>query len=87
MRQGLALRRCKKTEGNLPQFLLLLSDDCPTLRHWLESGKYMSHDIFSELMGLMAVHMLNKILVDIRTVSLYSLVVHEASDVAHKEQM
>ena len=55
------------------------------MKHWLESGKYMSHEIVNEIMRLMARHMLNEILNEIREVSVYSLIADEASDVAHKK--
>ena len=47
----------------------------------------MSHEIVNEIMGLMARHVLNEILNEVREASLYSLIADEASDVAHKEQI
>ncbi len=45
VRQGLALRGHSEIEGNLMQLLLLRTSEYPELKHYMNDGKYFSHDI------------------------------------------
>lgn len=86
-RQGLAIRGHSENEGNLMQLLLLRCEDNPLLKQWLVAKKYLSHDILNEQIGLMANHMLRKLLQEIREATVYALIADEATDVSHKEQL
>lgn len=55
LRQGLALRGHDESEGNLVQLLLLRSEDCASLKGWLEGKKYLSHEIVNEMICLMLI--------------------------------
>ena len=87
LRQGLALRGHTEREGNLVQLMLLHCEDCPRLEQWLVAKRYLSYEILSELVGLMAKHILRKILSDIREAAVFVLIVDEATDVSQKEQL
>ena len=47
LRQGLAIRGHKESEGNLIQLLYLRSDDCPKLSKWLRNQQYLSPEIIT----------------------------------------
>ena len=53
LRQGLAIRGHKESEGNLIQLLCLRSDDSPQLAKWLKNQQYLSPEIINELITLM----------------------------------
>ena len=74
-------------QGNLIQLLLLHCEDCPQLKQWLIAKKYLSHEIFSELVGLMVKNVLRNILNDIRSAKVFSLIADEATDVSHKDKV
>ena len=50
LRQGLALRRHVEKEGYLTQLMLSFSEEDEILKGWLRDGKYMSHEIITEIM-------------------------------------
>ena len=87
LRQGLAIRGHSDNEGNIIQLLLLRCEDIPQLKQWLTAKKYLSHDILNEQIGLMANHILRKLLQEIREATVYALIADEATDVSHKEQL
>lgn len=87
LRQGLTIRGHVENEGNLMQLLLLRCEDIPQLNQWLLAKKYLSHDILNEQIGLMANHILRKLLQEIREATIYALIADEATDVSHKEQL
>ena len=49
LRQGLAVRAHKESEGNLYQLLLLRSEDDPSLSQWLKRKDYVSPEVINEL--------------------------------------
>ena len=69
----------------IKQLLLLGSEDNPQLKQWLLAKKYLSHDILNEQIGLMANHMLRKLLQEIREATVYALIADEATDVSHNQ--
>ena len=87
LRQGIAIRGHEEKEGNLMQLLYLRSEDCPNLKRYIETNKYLSHDILHEQTALMGKHVLSGILSEIREASVYSLLADKASDVSMKEQL
>ena len=87
LRQGLAIRGHSENEGNIIQLLLLRCEDTPQLKQWLVAKKYLSHDILNEQIGLMANHLLRKLLQEIWEATVYALIADEATDVSHKEQL
>ena len=72
-RQGLPFRRHNDCESN--QLLLLRNKDIPQLTDWLmkKNGKYIFHDIQSELLSITSHQVLNKLLVSIRD-TMFSLI-------------
>ena len=77
------MRGHNEREGNLIQLLSLCGEDCPSLKQWIESKKYLSNEIANELISLMANHILS----EVRKASMFSLIADEASDVSQKEQL
>ena len=69
----------------IKQLLLLGSEDNPQLKQWLLAKKYLSHDILNKQIGLMANHMLRKLLQEIREATVYALIADEATDVSHNQ--
>ena len=66
VRQGLALRGHSEIEGNLMQLLLLRTSDQPELKHYIDDGKYLSHDIIYELVSTMGTYVSKEILSDVK---------------------
>ena len=87
LRQGLAIRGHEELEGNLQQLLLLLCEDWPQLRQWIESKKYLPPEIVNELICSMAHQVLRGILQDVREAGVFSIIADEATDVSNKEQL
>ena len=56
---------------------------------WLQkkSGKYTSHDIQNEMLKLMALSILRKIAVNLRTTEFYTIMVDECTDISNHEQV
>ncbi len=82
----LALRGHSEIEGNLMQLLLLRTSEYPELKHYMNDGKYFSHDIINELVYMMGMFVLKSILSDIKKSGKFSRIADEASDVGHKER-
>ena len=67
LRQGLAIRgHSNNDEGNLDQLLLLRKNDAPDLDAYLPAKKYLSPEIISEQIALMANQLLRSLLDDIK---------------------
>ena len=90
-RQGLPLRAHREdTEsfsGNLYQLLLLQAKDCPEMISWLHQKDYISPEIVNEIISSMGQCVLRNILADVSTALWYSIIVDEATDISHNEQM
>ena len=91
LRQGLSLRGHTEHEGNLPQLLSTWREvtDSAHLKHWIEMGRYMSHDIINELITIMGNTVLREILSNIRchAPGWYSIIGDEATDIKCSEQL
>ena len=91
LRQGLSLRGHNEHEGNLPQLLSTWREvtDSAHLKHWIEMGRYMSHDIINELITIMGNTVLREILSNIRrhAPGWYSIIGDEATDIKCSEQL
>ena len=59
------------------------------LMEWLQkkTGKYTSHDIQNEMLKLMALSILRKIAVNLRTTEFYTIMVDECTDISNHEQV
>ena len=90
-RQGLPFRGHKEGievfGGNLYQLLLLQAKDTPRMISWLEQKEYISPDIINEIITSMGQCVLSKIFAEVCTALWFSIIVDEATDVAHDEQM
>ena len=90
-RQGLPFRGHKEDVevfgGNLYQLLLLQAKDSPQMISWLEKKQYISPEIINESITSMGQGVLRKILAEVCTSLWFSIIVDEATDVAHNEQM
>ena len=84
--QVLAIRGHEDIEGNLLQVLSLRSSDCSQLNAWIKERKYLSPQIVNEQISLMGLTVL-RLLSDICRAQWFSLIIDEATDVSHKEQM
>ena len=73
--------------GNLYQLLLLQAKDTPRMISWLERKEYISPDIINEIITSMGQCVLRKILAEVCTALWFSIIIDEATDVAHNEQM
>ena len=55
---------------------------------WLQkTGKYTSHDIQNEMLKIMALSILRKIVVNLRTTEFYTIMVDECTDISNHEQV
>ena len=90
-RQGLPFRghneNSESFEGNLYQLLLLQSKDSPQLASWLKKREYISPSIVNEMITLCGNTILRQLLNDILSAQYFSLIVDEATDIAHNEQV
>ena len=54
---------------------------------WLQSGKYLSHDIINELIEIMALNLLRSLLVEIHQCQWFALIADETRDQSGLEQL
>ena len=87
LRQGLAIRGHRETEGNLMQLLYLQSSECPQLGRWLKNQQYLSPEIINEFITLMGNDLLRQLLSSIRQATWYAVIADETADVANHEQL
>ena len=87
LRQGLAIRGHKESEGNLIQLLQLRFEDESGIQKWLNNGNYLSHDIVNEMITLMGNTLLRKMLDNIREAIWYSIIADETRDTSNSEQL
>ena len=89
-RQGLALRghdeSTESFDGNLYQQLMLEAAD-DKMKAWIDKKQYLSPVITNEMINIMGLTVLEKILTDIKTSNWYTIIVDEATDISHTEQM
>ena len=90
-RQGLALRGHEESiesfDGNLYQLLLLEATRDEKMKAWLDKKQYLSPVITNEMINIMGLAVLEKILTNIKTSKWYAIIVDEATDISHTEQM
>ena len=89
-RQGLPFRGHKQVNievfgGNLYQLLLVQAKDTPRMISWLERKEYTFP--FNEIITSMGQCVLQKILAEVCTALWFSIIIDEATDVAHNKQM
>lgn len=56
------------------------------LQTWINSGRYLSHEIVNEIIELMAHHILRNLLADIKTAKWFSIIADETQDISGHEQ-
>ena len=87
--QGLPFRGHKEDveafSGNLYQLLLLQAKDSSQMISWLEKKQYISPEIINEVITSMGQCVLRKILAEVCTSLWYSIIVDEATDIAHNK--
>ena len=90
-RQGLPFRGHKEDTqefgGNLYQLLLLQAKDNPQMISWLKQKEYISPEIGNELITSMGQCVLRKILAEVRAALWFTIIIDEATDISHNEQM
>ena len=90
-RQGLPFRGHHEDsdafEGNLYQLLLLQAKVCTPLGSWLKKRDYISPKIINEIITLCGQTILRQLLQDIHASDYFALIVDEATDISHHEQM
>ena len=74
-------------EGNLYQLLLLEAAGDDKMKAWLDKKQYLSPVITNEMINIMGITILESILTDIKTSKWYAVIVDEATDISHTEQM
>ena len=67
--------------------LLLQAKDCPEMVSWLKQKEYTSPEIVNEIISAMGQCVLRRILADISIALWFSIIVDEATDISHNEQM
>ena len=67
--------------------MLLEAADDDKMKAWLRKKQYISPVITNEIINIMGVTILEKILTDIKTTKWYAIIVDEATDISHTEQM
>ena len=67
--------------------MLLEAADDDKMKAWLRKKQYISPVITNEIINIMGVTILEKILTDIKTTKLYAIILDEATDISHTEQM
>lgn len=87
MRQGLAIRGHVEREGNLMQLLMSTAQHDAGLKHWLNEGKYLSHDIINEQIQLMAHTVLRELILNIQKSKYFAVICDETQDISCKEQL
>ena len=87
LRQGLAIRGHKESEGNLIRLLHLRSDDSPQLAKWINNQQYLSPEIINELITLIGNDLLRQLLSSIHGATWYAILADETADVANHEQL
>ena len=87
LRQGLAIRGHEDMEGNLMQLLLLRAKDNRGLQKFISERCYLSAEITTELIGLMAKRVRDNLLSEIKKAGMFSLIADETTDISHKEQL
>lgn len=87
--QGIPLRGRKEENSNFVQLLHLRSLDQPLLNAWMGRSKYkwISHEIVTEILTIMAMSVRRKLLTEIRNQPFYAIMADETTDVSRKEQM
>ena len=89
--QGLPLQAHRKDaesfSGNLYQLLLLQAKDFPEMISWLHWKDYISPEIVNEIISSVGQCIMHNILADVSTALWYSVIVDEATDVSHNEQI
>ena len=62
-------------------------EDVPQLSQWMDSSNYQSPEIINELIELLAKDLLHKLIAEIKSGSIYSLIVDETRGISGKEQL
>ena len=65
----------------------LVAKYCPEMISWINKREYISPEIINDIISLMGNCVLRSILTDVRESLWYSVIVDEATDVSHNEQM
>ena len=87
-RQNLALRGHTDDNSNLTQLVNLRADDCHEFRQWLHNKyKWLSHDVQNELLEILALSVLRKVLVSVRSHKYYAIMADETTDISISQQM
>ena len=81
------MRGHKDEEGNLFQLLKCRATVVNGVDEWLQSGKYLSHDIINELIEIMALNLLRSLLVEIHQCQWFALIANETRDQSGLEQL
>ena len=69
------------------QLLLLEATRDEKMKAWLDKKQYLSPVITNEMINIMGLAVLEKILTDIKTSKWYAIIIDEATDISHTEQM
>lgn len=71
------------------RILKMRAEDVPELKSWLQrSGyKWLHHDVVEEILKMIADHVLNKVLNEVRREKYFSIMIDETSDISRLEQV
>ena len=87
-RQGLAIRGHEDKESNFKRLVELVADKNPTLRSFMLTGKYASHETINELINQMYRESLTTLLTEIKNnAEHYAVIVDETRDCSGHEQL
>ena len=85
-RQGLAIRGHSDEEHNLNQVLRCRMADVEGLVAWINSRKYLTHEVTNEIIELKAHSLLRNLFVDIRAAKFFALICDETQDISDLEK-
>lgn len=68
------------------QLLNCCLEDVASLRSWMFDRKYQSHDIINEQIKIMAGHVLNTLITDIKNSGIFSIIADETRDISGIKQ-
>ena len=91
-KQGLPLRGHNESaevcQGNLYQLLLSVqTEECPSMKPWLQKREYISPAIVDELINLMGQNILRGIISNVKGAQWYAIIADEATDVSGTEKL
>ena len=84
-RQRLPICGHTDEESYLVQLLECRAEDAEGFQTWVNSGRYLLHEIMNEIIELMAHHILRNLIADIKMAKWFSIIADETQDISGHE--